>query len=535
MLMAVNRSSGSAAENWADSRKFCPAICFADARTVALPPEQPVLSGWYLLRFHDDSFYVGESVDLRGRMAGHRAKWGDEIATVRFRPEMASKQELKRRERVLTHELEALGVPLRNVVNASVTSGRDALDELLPPSEQDRWLADPQTYNAADATPLKPMAAQEIRYSTQARRYHAKREVAEVTALLRDFLDSSVPVPRATEFQYWSVSTGTYGGKRRFCVSVGAMEVFVVDENLSGFLNVRRSLLGSTVDAEREFLRRHPGVRLRHRAYADAGSDVISVQCPTLDSLQRVVDDPQVTTAAARLVIDVMRKHFCTYTRNHCPQLVQSAYPEHPRPLLPSESGTESAEAEPQPPAFQDSAESLDDAAVGALLTPDADDLGDIVCYWIVASGSKKLSRNQVQDFLTRGEWRMDPNPRFEAKVADMLPGERIAVRTRRNVADDDIPFERRGNLVSVMDFYLTGTIVANPGDGCSVSVVWDPVPNRPRRYYLYTSQDVVWRVARGIRPVWDDLIGFVFDGKPQQNVDQLRNADWWAERFGDR
>ncbi|WP_457219144.1 hypothetical protein [Nocardia gipuzkoensis] len=331
------------AESWADSRNFRTAVRFAEARTVALPPGQPVLSGWYLLRFHDDSFYVGESVDLRGRMAGHRVKWGDEIATVRFRPEMASKQELKRHERILTHELEALGVPLRNVVNARVTAGRDALDELLSADEQGRWLADPQAYNAADATPLKPMPAQEIRYAAHARRYQAKPEADEVTALLRAFLDSSVPLPRATEFQYWSVSTGTYGGKRRFCVSVGAMEVFVVSDDLSGFLNVRRSLLIPTAEAQREFLRRHPRVRLSYGGYADAGSDDISVHCSTLDSLQRVIDDPQVTTAAARLVLDVMRKHFCSYTRYHCPQLVQAVYPDYLRPGLSSNFATKSA------------------------------------------------------------------------------------------------------------------------------------------------------------------------------------------------
>ncbi|UAK34917.1 hypothetical protein K8O92_14455 [Nocardia asteroides] len=78
-----------------------------------------------------------------------------------------------------------------------------------------------------------------------------------MTALLRAFSDSSVPVPRATEFQYWSVSTGTCGGKAPFCVSVGAMEVFVVSDDLSGFLNVRRSLLIPTAEAQREFLRRH--------------------------------------------------------------------------------------------------------------------------------------------------------------------------------------------------------------------------------------------------------------------------------------
>ncbi len=495
-----------------------------------------MISGWYLLRFHDDSYYVGESVDLSRRIAQHVARWGD-VVTARLLPLVASKHELKRHERILTRELEALGVPLRNVINADITTGRDALDDLLSTVEQDRWLADPRTYNAADTTPLKPMTAQEIRYSNQAHRYHTKPDAAEVTALLRTFVESSVPAPRATEFQYWSVSTGTYGGKRRLCVSVGTMEVFVVRDDLTGFLNVRRSLLVPTGEAERAFGRRHPRARLQHSDYDDADGDVISIHCPNLDTLQGILDDPEVTAAAARLTLDVMRKHCCTYTRNHCPQVVAAVYPEHRR-QTPSHYDIERAPVEPSQPTPMppDTTTSGDSGSTDDLLTaPEPDDLGDIVCYWLVMPGSKKSGRNQLRDFLARGEWRMAPHPRFEAKVADMLPGERIAVRTRRNTGGDEIPFDRRGNLVSVMDFHLTGTITANPGDGCSVEVAWDPAPPRPRSYFLYTNQDAVWTLARGLHPIWDDVIGFVFDGKPQQNIDALRNHRFWADRFGDR
>jgi predicted GIY-YIG superfamily endonuclease len=525
------------AQSWADSRKFSPAVCFAQARTIALPSKLAVQSGWYLLRFCDDTFYVGESVDLRARMVGHAGKWGEEITTVRLLAEVASKQELKWRERNLTHELEALGVPLRNVINASVTTGRDALDELLPSIEQERWLSDPRGYNATDRTPLKAMAGQEIRYSAPARWYHEKPEAAEVTALLRTFLEACVPVPRATEFQYWSVSTGTYNRKRRLCVSVGKMEVLVVGDNLSGFLNVRRGLIAPTHRAEREFRRRHPATTLRYQAYDDAGADVITLHCPTLEGLQRAVEDPQVAEAAARLVLDVMRKHFCTYTRNHCPQLVQSVYPQHLR-AMPEHSGTDVGQIvaeEVSAPLYAEAVDAQDNTPEDEADVHDAEDAGDVVCYWIVTPGSRQSGRNQVRDFLARGEWRMDPNARFETKVADMLPGERIAVQNRYSVTTDDIPFDRRGKLVSIMDFHLTGTITNNPGDGCSVRVVWDPVPDVPKRYYLYTSQDTVWRLARGLKPTWDDLIGFVFDGKPQRNIDILRNDPYWADRFGDR
>ncbi|MVU82293.1 hypothetical protein GPX89_34290 [Nocardia sp. ET3-3] len=474
------------ADSWADSHIFSTAAPFAEAGKTASTSEQAVQSGWYLLRFRDDTFYVGESVNLRTRMSGHDAKWGEEIATVRFRVQLASKQELKRRERELTRELEALGVPLRNVLNTRIDTGRDALDELLPPSDQNRWLLDPRGFNRSDRTPLKSMAAQEIRYSTAARRYHEKAEEPAVTTLLRTFLEACVPAPRATEFQYWSVSTGTYSGRRRLCVSVGKMEVLVLNDDLTGFVNARWSLVAPTERAEREFRRRHPDIELVDTTYEDSGSDNILLYASTLESLQRILDDPQVTTAAAQLVFDVMQKRFCQYTRYHCPQIVQSVYPEYSRPTTEVEDHTTAVEV---PTLFYAEADEVpeDDAAIDGS-EHDGEDAIDVICYWIVTPGPKKLRRNQTADFLADGEWRMEPNPRFEHKVADMLPGERIAVQTRRNVATDDVPFDRRGNLVSVMDFHLTGTITHSPGDGSSVKVAWDPAPAVPRRYYLYTS-----------------------------------------------
>ncbi|MGH3800440.1 MAG: hypothetical protein ACRDTD_09970, partial [Pseudonocardiaceae bacterium] len=80
----------------------------------------------------------------------------------------------------------------------------------------------------------------------------------------------------------------------------------------------------------------------------------------------------------------------------------------------------------------------------------------------------------------------------------------------------------------------VQGTITENPGDGCSVMVAWEPVAPASKRYYLYTSQDTVWTLARGVSPWWDDLIGFVFDGR-KQDIDFFRNLPFWASRFGDR
>ncbi|MGX6511653.1 hypothetical protein [Rhodococcus sp. SJ-2] len=268
-------------------------------------------------------------------------RWGTEISSVRLLPKAASKQKLQGFERKLIRELGQHSAYVRNVTHANITVGRDALEELLSSENQQKWIVDPHRFNSLDNTPLKYLAEQEVRYSTAARRYREHPSEPQITSLLRHFLDRCVPAPRATEFQYWSVSAGTYRHSqfpRHFCVSVGRMEVFVVHgaksspDAVRGFINVRRRQLLPDRRAQRRFTRRHPRVRLCTREYVDAGDDLISLVATDLPSLEQLLAYVEVTTAAAQLVLDVMRKHFCIYTRNHCPQLVQMAYPELRRP-----------------------------------------------------------------------------------------------------------------------------------------------------------------------------------------------------------
>ncbi|MDI9927420.1 GIY-YIG nuclease family protein [Rhodococcus sp. IEGM 1341] len=538
---AVKPASRVAVSRWADRNRFGPEVQFADVRSVTLPSGGPRQSGLYLLQFDNESYYVGESVDLRSRMAGHKTKWGNEISTVRLLARTASKQELKRLERALTRDAEEAGIVLRNVLNASVAFGIDALDELLDNEAQERWRRDPGRFNADDTTPLKELSAQSVRYSTAADRYAELDREPEMTTLLKTYVEGCIPAPRATEFQYWSVSTGTYASSafpRRFCVSVGKMEVFVLSASkrlggsLLGFVNVRKSVLYESLTPA-AFRKRHPAVRRKERFYEDGGGDTIALHCSDFAQLESLVADPDVRRAAGALVLDVMRKHFCIYTRYHCPQLVERLYPELTRT---ADLGGSSAQSDADLKIDEDVALSfgnVEDVVTSSTEDiEDIEDLGDVDLFWVVGTGSRASKKNQVTDFLSAGEWRMDLHPLYEPKVADMRVGERIAVRTRRNFTDD-VPFDNRGHSVSAMEFHLRGVITHNPGDGCSVEVKWEaPRPVSPR-FYLYTSQDAVWPMAKGRKFSWDQVIDFAFFDKPQ-NIDSFRNAPFWADRFGD-
>lgn len=140
-------------------------------------------------------------------------------------------------------------------------------------------------------------------------------------------------------------------------------------------------------------------------------------------------------------------------------------------------------------------------------------------------------TEDQTPRFLAEGVWENGyEDGKYGDLVRAMRPGDRIAIKssyTRKR----ELPFDNRGNTVSVMAIKAVGTITANLGDGRRVQVDWTPV-SPPREWYFYTNRATVWRVAPG---GWmeDDLLAFAFDGQPQ-DIDRFRNEPFWRERFGD-
>lgn len=153
---------------------------------------------------------------------------------------------------------------------------------------------------------------------------------------------------------------------------------------------------------------------------------------------------------------------------------------------------------------------------------------GSAACWFVGASFGG--TADQTQRFLNDGIWELrGPTEKEVALVKSMRPGDRIAIKaayTRKR----DLPFDNRGNTVSVMAIKAAGTVTENPGDGERVKVHWtttEPIGE----WYFFTFRATVWRVLPG---EWmaDGLIAFAFDGKPQ-DIDRFRSEPYWRERFG--
>ena len=142
---------------------------------------------------------------------------------------------------------------------------------------------------------------------------------------------------------------------------------------------------------------------------------------------------------------------------------------------------------------------------------------------------------DQTPRFLAEGCWENGYKDKYIDDVKSILPGDRIAIKatyTRKK----DLPFDNRGQPVSVMAIKATGTVEKNMGDGRHLKVAWTPVDSR-REWFFYTNRKTVWKVHHG-SGTWpyaaDSLIRFAFDDG-HQDISRFRNEPYWRERFGDQ
>ena len=132
--------------------------------------------------------------------------------------------------------------------------------------------------------------------------------------------------------------------------------------------------------------------------------------------------------------------------------------------------------------------------------------------------------------FIEEGIWwhGFEDDKKIQAQVRAMQTGERIAIKaayTRKN----DLPFDNRGNSVSVMAIKAIGTIAENMGNGKRLRVHWQRV-SPTREWYFYTYQPTIWKVTPGDWKT-DALIDFSFNNKPQ-DIDRFCDSPYWKERF---
>ncbi|WDG52375.1 McrB family protein [Pseudomonas chlororaphis] len=147
---------------------------------------------------------------------------------------------------------------------------------------------------------------------------------------------------------------------------------------------------------------------------------------------------------------------------------------------------------------------------------------------WFVGAAYGRKD-DQTARFLREGIWENGYDDKHLDLVRSMKVGERIAIKSAYTQLHD-LPFDNRGNTVSVMTIKATGIITENYNDGRQVKVDWEPV-KAGHKWYFYTHRGTIWRVLPGDWKT-DGLIDFTFEGHAQ-DIQRFCDAPYWRARFG--
>lgn len=147
--------------------------------------------------------------------------------------------------------------------------------------------------------------------------------------------------------------------------------------------------------------------------------------------------------------------------------------------------------------------------------------------YWFV--GAMWDEGDQTQRFMLEGIWQNGYEDKFTDQVQAMREGDRIAIKASFS-RKHDLPFDNRGQVVSVMRIKAIGTVTRNHGDGRTVDVVWDTA-FAPRDWFFYTYRSTITRARVEDEVLARRLVAFAFEGAPQDYAFFMAQP-YWRERF---
>ena len=147
--------------------------------------------------------------------------------------------------------------------------------------------------------------------------------------------------------------------------------------------------------------------------------------------------------------------------------------------------------------------------------------------YWFV--GAMWDEGDQTQRFMLEGIWQNGYEDKFTDQVQAMREGDRIAIKASFS-RKHDLPFDNRGQVVSVMRIKAIGTVTRNHDDGRTVDVVWDTAFT-PRDWFFYTYRSTITRARVEDEVLARRLVAFAFEGAPQDYAFFMAQP-YWSERF---
>ena len=152
-----------------------------------------------------------------------------------------------------------------------------------------------------------------------------------------------------------------------------------------------------------------------------------------------------------------------------------------------------------------------------------------IKTYWFL-SAKFNGSEDQTERFVKLGIWENGYDNKYLNTVRTISVGDRVAIKSTYNLKKN-LPFDNKGQAVSVMEIKATGIVTKNYGDGKLLEVNWQK-KNLNKKWFFYTNMATIWSV-KDDEWLSKQLINFTFYNEPQ-DIDYFRNAPYWRSRYGD-
>lgn len=296
-------------------------------------PKSKGRAGIYVLSFANGESYVGHSVDVVTRWQDHRRKWGDIVATDFAK---VSRTDLDSVERAVIRAKQAAGVPLRNRSYALPAHTVESdLDLVIERSDQFTWLngGNPEIPDVEERVDNEP---QRLAKRANYEKLSAHPAYGLVLDIVADYVNLTIPCPRATELTFWALSAmpstnrSTY--PRLAALSINTMETLVIGHEkddptmLNCFMNVSKSGLEESASVA-AFLERNPDVYtdgVGH--YATSGGDAITVTFDSLNGIAHAFSDDGFIHAARTLNLRLMKKGPTVQAHGHCLDLADDVF-----------------------------------------------------------------------------------------------------------------------------------------------------------------------------------------------------------------
>lgn len=283
--------------------------------------------GIYVLHFSNNTYYVGQSIDIPRRFSEHK-KVHQDITKISFKS--CNRSDLNFEEAKTIAEFEKF-FSIRNIALASYPDTISALSIIFPEDRQNEWLYATK-YSSSNVrqtdSVLRAKFNQKYQLLIKNHFFHDR-----ILAVMKKYVSLCIPEKFLTEISFWGCSCLPSGGKDTSLIKVFSriniywQEVFTVGKSRANSFpifnwHLEKSVFDSLPD--KEWVRRYDkfkSLSFDDHFYKTGGSDQFRINiCDTSEALD-LLDDNIFIDSAKRFNLRLMRKGPLNFAQFHCMDL----------------------------------------------------------------------------------------------------------------------------------------------------------------------------------------------------------------------